>query len=53
MSDSATINLRLEKARALVNQLEAGNEPEADSLLDELIQRKDSDLFQEIGRAHV
>jgi len=34
MSDSANIDLRLEKACALMEQLEAGNLPEADNILD-------------------
>ena len=50
MSDGVTIDLRLEKARALVKQLEAGNEQEADGILDELTQPKGRDLFQEVGR---
>ena len=37
MSDSANIDPRLEKACALVGQLEAGNQPEADNILEGLV----------------
>ena len=43
-------NDRLEQARMLVQQLEAGNEAEADRILDQIAGRDDSELFQELGR---
>ncbi len=41
---------RLEKARALVAHLEAGNEQQADEILSELKGGCDDELFQEVGR---
>ncbi len=41
---------RLELARALVDQLEDGNEQEATRILSELASSKDRGLFQEVGR---
>ncbi|OOZ42240.1 chemotaxis protein CheZ [Solemya pervernicosa gill symbiont] len=42
--------LRLENARALLKSLEEDNEPEANRLLDEMVQIRDVGLFQEIGK---
>jgi len=41
---------RLERARALVAHLEAGEEREAEAVLDELTRMRESDLFRELGR---
>ncbi len=43
-------NERLELARALVAELEAGNEPKADELIRRLSNDANSDLFNEVGR---
>jgi chemotaxis protein CheZ len=43
-------NDRLEQARLLVKELEAGNEKEADRILNGIADRLDADLFQEVGR---
>ena len=40
----------LAQARQLVAELEAGNSDEASNLLDELARRRDSGLFQELGK---
>lgn len=40
----------LERARALVAHLEAGEEREAEAVLDELTRMRESDLFRELGR---
>ena len=50
MSERKDIQLRLEKAKELVRELEAGREQEADLILDELSNGKDDELFQEVGR---
>ena len=41
---------RLAQARALVASLEAGDEAEADRILDSFPHSSDNELFQEVGR---
>lgn len=41
---------RLDRARALVGHLEAGNQSEAERILDEWARVRESELFQELGR---
>ena len=42
--------LALERARSLVNQIEAGNEPEISRLLDELDRMRENNIFKELGK---
>lgn len=50
--DTITINQEelLIKARALVQEIEAGNETQVNSLLEEIGKLRESSLFQELGR---
>jgi len=48
--DSGEEGTVLARARALVSQLEAGNNEEADRLLDELDRSRESQLFRELGK---
>ncbi len=51
MTISATNNQDyLCQARALVEKLEAGNEAEANQLLDDMTQMRETSLFQEVGK---
>jgi chemotaxis protein CheZ len=42
--------LALEKARSLVNQIEAGNETEITRLLDDLDRMRENNIFKELGK---
>lgn len=50
MENALNDSERLEKARALVAQLEAGNRTAADDIISELSGGGDDELFQEVGR---
>lgn len=41
---------RLTQARALVQQLEAGNEDKANNILDDIVEIRESRIFQEVGK---
>lgn len=50
MEKTNSADERLAQARALVASLEAGDESEADRIIQEISNSKDEDLFQEVGR---